>query len=199
VAAFEPRTTFSTRVNVGARRQKAFLIGETSFAHQTVDAVSVTAGSARGTGAVLTDVQNASHGRGVGGTGGSVRLIAGNGKVVSLPISGEGRSLTGAQMVGQDGFVTLYATAQTVAALSGAPGYTRLAFRLHDQSLPAAHRAVTAIRQYLQTVPGFTGFTGSRAASHVLALSRWIQTMPVRALAIPDEVHTLVCEGHDVA
>ena len=82
-----------------------------------------------------------------------------NGRVVSLPISGQGRNLTGAQIVAQDGFVTLYATAQTVAALSGTPGYTRLAFRLRDHSIAAAHRTVTAIRQYLQTVPGFTGFS----------------------------------------
>jgi putative ABC transport system permease protein len=159
VLAFAPRTTFSTRVYVGARRQKAFLIGEDSFANQTVDAVAVTSGSAPGRGAVLSDVQNASYGRGVGGAGGSVRVFARNGSVVSVPISGTGRSLTGAQIVAQDGFVTLYATAQTVSALSGTPGYTRLAFRLRDQSLPAAHRTVTAIRQYLQTVPGFTGFT----------------------------------------
>jgi putative ABC transport system permease protein len=158
VLAFEPRTTFSTRVYVGARREKAFLIGERSFAHQTVDVVTVSSGSAPGPGAVLSDVQNAAYSRGIGGAGASVRLIAGNGRAVSLPITGAGRNLTGAQIV-QGGFGVLYATAQTVAALSGTPGYTRLAFRLHDPSVAAAHRTVTAIRQYLQTVPGFTGFS----------------------------------------
>ena len=159
VVAFDPRSTFSTRVYIGARRQKAFLIGKVSFAHQAVDAVAVTAGSAPGPGAVLTDVQNAAYGNGVGAAGQSVRLVAGNGSVVSLPISGEGRSLIGAQMVAQDGVVTLYATARTVAELSGTPGYTRLAFRLRDASTASARRTVTAIRQYLQTVPGFTGFS----------------------------------------
>jgi putative ABC transport system permease protein len=159
VLAFEPRTTFSTRVYVGVRRQDAFLVGKPSFTRQTVDAVTVTAGSAPGPGAVLTDVQDAAYGNDVGKTGGAVRLIAANGDVVSLPISGEGRNLTGAQLVAQDGFVVLYASAQTVARLSGAPGYTRLAFRLADPSPTAAHRTVTAIRQYLQTVPGFTGFS----------------------------------------
>ena len=159
VAAFDPRATFSTRVYIGARRQKAFLFGKVSFAHQTVDAVRVTAGSAPGPGAVLTDVQNAAYGNGVGGTGGAVRLITANGSVVSLPVSGEGRNLTGAQLVAKSGFVTLYATAPTVAALSGTPGYTQLAFRLRDSSEAAARQTVTAIRQYLQTVPGFTGFS----------------------------------------
>ena len=131
VLAFAPRTTFSTRVYVGARRQKAFLIGESSFAHQTVDAVTVTAGSAPGEGAVLTDVQNAAYGRGVGGAGGAVRLFAGNGNVVSLPISGEGRNLTGAQIVAKDGFVTLYATA---------PDGRRVEWhaRLHQACVPPA-------------------------------------------------------------
>ena len=46
VVAFDPRSTFSTRVYIGARRQKAFLIGKVSFPHQAVDAVAVTAGSA---------------------------------------------------------------------------------------------------------------------------------------------------------
>jgi putative ABC transport system permease protein len=119
----------------------------------------VTAGSAPGLGAVLTDVPNAADGRGVGGTGSSVRLIAGSGRVVSVPISGRGRNLTGAQIVAADGFVTLYATARTVAALSGTAGYTRLAFRLRNPSATAAHQTVATIRQYLQTVPGFTGFS----------------------------------------
>jgi putative ABC transport system permease protein len=158
VLAFEPRTTFSTRVYVGARREKAFLIGERSYAHQTVDVVTVSSGSPPGPGTVLSDLQNAAYSRGIGGAGASVRLIAVNGRVVSLPIRGAGRNLTGAQIV-QGGFAVLYATAQTVAALSGTPGYTRLAFRLHDPSVAAAHRTVTAIRQYLQTVPGFTGFS----------------------------------------
>ena len=159
VAAFDPRATFSTRVYVGARRQQAFLIGKASFAHQTVDVVTVTAGSAPGAGTVLSDVQNAAYGNNVGGVGGPVRLIAGNGRVVSLPISGQARNLTGAQIVADNGFLTLYATAKTVEELSGTPGYTRLAFRLRDNSTTAAHRTVMAVRQYLQTVPGFAGFS----------------------------------------
>jgi putative ABC transport system permease protein len=155
VAAFEPRNTFSTQGYLA----RTVLIGKASFAHQTVDAVTVKAGSAPGPGAVLTDVQNASHGKDVGGAGQSVRVVAGNGKVVSLPISGEARNLTGAQMVAQEGVVVLYASAQTVARLSGARGYTVLAFRLHDSSATTAQQTVTAIRRYLRTVPGFTGFS----------------------------------------
>jgi putative ABC transport system permease protein len=155
VAAFDPRSTFGTYFYPGGR---TFLIGKASFAHQTVDAVTVTGGSPPGPGAVLTDVQNAAYGHGVGGVGGSVRVRAANGNVVSLPISGEARNLNGAQLIASDGIPVLYTTAQTVAALSGKPGYTELAFRLHDPSTAAARQTVQTIRQYLQTVPGFTGF-----------------------------------------
>jgi len=132
VVAVDPRATFSTRVYIGARRTKAFLIGKPSFATQTVDVVTLTAGSAPGPGAVLSDVQNAAYGRGVGGAGDSVRLIAGNGKEVSVPISGTARNLTGGQVAAQDGFVTLYATAQTVGAERDAG--------LHQACLPPARR-----------------------------------------------------------
>jgi putative ABC transport system permease protein len=108
---------------------------------------------------VLSDVQNAAYGHGVGDAGQSVRVRAGNGKVITLPISGQARNLNGAQLIAGDGIPVLYTTVQTVAALSGTPGYTQLAFRLHDSSEAAARQTVTTIRQYLQTVPGFTGFS----------------------------------------
>ena len=156
VAAFDPRNTFGTYVYM---RSRTVLIGKASFAHQTVDAVTVTSGSAPGPGAVLTDVQNAAYGHGVGGAGQSVRVRAATGNVYSLPITGEARNLTGAQMIANNGIPVLYATTQTVAALSGTPGYTQLAFRLRDSSTAAARRTVQTIRQYLLTVPGFTGFS----------------------------------------
>jgi putative ABC transport system permease protein len=156
VAAFDPRSTFGTYIpKVG----RTFLIGKASFAHQTVDAVTVTSGSPPGPGELLTDVQNAAYGHGVGGAGQSVRVRAGNGNVVSLPISGEARNLNGVQLIISDGIPVLYTTAQTVAALSGTPGYTELAFRLHDASTAAARQTVQTIRQYLRTVPGFAGFS----------------------------------------
>ena len=104
-------------------------------------------------------MQNAATGRGVGGVGGTVRVRAGNGNWVAMPVSGQGRNLGGGQNVVQNTVAVLYATAPTVAALSGTPGYTQLEFRLHDSSTAAAQQTVTTIRQYLQTIPGFTGFS----------------------------------------
>ncbi len=159
VAALDARSTFSTHVFVGARRQKAFVIGKTSFTHQSADVVAITAGLAPTAGAVLTDVQNAAYGRSVGRTGGSVRVVAGNGRVVSLAIAGAARNLIGGQLVAQNGYATLYAGTQTVAALSGTPGYSELSFRLHDESHAAVNRTVSGVRDYLHTVAGFTGFS----------------------------------------
>jgi putative ABC transport system permease protein len=146
VTAFDPEAIFSTLNRTGWR---TVVIGKASFVHQTVDAVTVTTGSAPGPNAVLSDAQNAATGRGVGGVGGWVRLRAGDGNWVALPVSGQARNLNGGQNVVQN----------TVAELSGTPGYTQLEFRLHDASAAAARRTVTTIRQYLETVPGFTGFS----------------------------------------
>jgi putative ABC transport system permease protein len=156
VTAFDPEATFSTLNRAGWR---TVLIGKTSFAHQSVDAVTVTAGSTPGPGAVASDVQNAATGRGVGGVGGTVQVRASNGTWVTLPISGQAENLNGGQDVVQNTVAVLYATAPTIAALSGTPGYTHLAFRLRDTSTAAARQTVTAIRRYLETVSGFTGFS----------------------------------------
>jgi len=156
VTAFDPEAIFSTLNQAGWR---TVLIGKPSFANQPVDAVTVTAGSAPAPSAVLSDVQNAVTGRGVAGVGGTVRVLASNGNWVALPVSGQGRNLNGGQNVVQNTIAVLYATAPTVATLSGTPGYTQLEFRLHDTSTAAARQTVTAIRQYLQTLPGFTGFS----------------------------------------
>jgi len=156
VTAVDPRVTFSTLDRSGWR---TVVIGKVSFAHQTVDAVTLTSGSLPGPGAVLSDVQNAAYGRGVPGAGGTVHLLGGNGKSVALRVSGQGQDLNGDQNVAQNSVVVLFATARTVAALSGTSGYTQLAFRLRDASTPAARQTVTAIRRYLQTVPGFGGFS----------------------------------------
>ena len=43
--------------------------------------------------------------------------------------------------------------AETVAALSGAAGYTSLALRLHDDGRAAAERTVAAVREHLRATP----------------------------------------------
>ena len=62
VLAVEPRTGFSGRVYVGARRAPVYVVGVRDFARQRVDVVHVDSGAPPRAGEVLTDVQNANQG-----------------------------------------------------------------------------------------------------------------------------------------
>ena len=83
----------------------------------------------------------------------------GRAKAIRLPITGEARNINGGEQVQDDKVIVLYAPAATVAALSGERGYGRLSFRLRDASPAAARSTAAAVRRYLATVPGFSGFT----------------------------------------
>ncbi len=157
VEAVQPQAFFATRAYLGARRAKAFVIGVPDFAHQSVDVVHLVSGAAPEGDALLTDIQNARRHRDVGGAGDSVRVIAGDGSVRSLPISGEARNLTGGQLAISESVIVLYTTPQTVARLSGKPGFSTLAFRLRDPSRATA--TIAAVRDQLGANSAFTGFS----------------------------------------
>jgi putative ABC transport system permease protein len=159
VAAVEPRSTFVTRAYVGQRRAEAIVVGVRDFADQHVDVVAVASGTAPGSGAVLTDVQNARQGAFAAAAGDEIRIIAADGSVQELSISGEGRNLDWGQEVVSEGTIVLYATPQTVAALSGDLGFGTLAFRLRDTRRAEVDRTIAAVQEHLTTVPGFVGFT----------------------------------------
>ncbi len=156
VAAVEPRSVFSTRVFVGARRDTALVVGVRDFDRQDADVVAVEAGAARA-GSVLADRNNASHTRFDAVTGDTARLIGGDGSVLTVPVAGVGRNLTGAdQVVG--GAIVFYTDVGTVARLSGTAGFTSLGLRLDDASRPAAERTVAALRDELRATTTFTAF-----------------------------------------
>jgi putative ABC transport system permease protein len=164
VAAVEPRNSVDTRVLLGERRVAARLIGVSDFTRQGVDVVRVESGSRPAQGEVLVDVQNANVGLYDGRAGDTLAAVGAAGEAtrserVSFRVSGRGRSLPGGEQVQDENVIVLYATSSTVAALSGEPGYGRLALRLHDPSPAAAADTVEAVRRYLTTVPGFAGFT----------------------------------------
>ena len=91
--------------------------------------------------------------------GQTVRIIAADGAVRSLRVSGEGRNLDGSQTVTSGGVIVLYATPATVASLSRTPGYDELFFTLADTRPAAVTATIAAIRRTLAAVPGFTGFS----------------------------------------
>ncbi len=159
VRAVEPRSSFGGRVYVGERRAFAQVLGIPDFASQQVNVVHVASGVAPGTGAVLTDVQNTRQGLLPVHAGQTVRIIAADGAVRSLQVSGEGRNLDGGQTVTSDSVIVLYATPATVASLSRTPGYEELFFQLADTRPAAVNATIAAIRRTLAAVPGFTGFS----------------------------------------
>jgi putative ABC transport system permease protein len=158
VRAVEPHSFFAARVYIGARRAPAYVIGVRDFAHQRVDVVHLTSGSLPRAGEVLTELQNANHGLLGGGTGDTVRIVAANGSVERLRISGEAHNLSRGKNVIDDNVVVLYATPATVTSLSGVGGYSSLAFRLRDTRPAAVTSTIAAVRGTLRGVPGFTGF-----------------------------------------
>jgi putative ABC transport system permease protein len=158
VTAVEPRSLFATRVWVGERRERAIVIGVPDYARQRADVVTISSGAAPGAGAVLTDRNNADAKGFPAGPGADARLLAADGKARSLAIGGVGRKLTGGQDDPSNDWITFYATPETVASLSGVPGYTSLGLRLRDESRPAAEQAVAAVRKQLRAATAFTAF-----------------------------------------
>ena len=156
VDAFAARSVYSTRVWVGDRRVKAFVIGVPDFGNQTVDVVKVTAGTAPGTAGVLSDVQNDRQGRLSAAPGNVLRVVTSDGGTAPLRVTGEGRNMSGGQMVIFESAVVLYASPETVGRLSGRPGVNSLEFRLRDPR--KANTTAVAVRDYLRANTSFTGF-----------------------------------------
>lgn len=158
VVALQPKSVFSTRILIGDRRQKAVIIAVPDYRRQSTDVIAVKSGAAPTLGTVLTDTQNSSKEKFAAGAGSPVRVIAANGQVQTLRVSGKGQNLGGGQIVAGEGFAVFYSTPRTLTGLRVAPGYTMLALRLRDTSRAAAERTAAAVQNELRTVKGFTGF-----------------------------------------
>jgi putative ABC transport system permease protein len=157
VAALEARSSVDARVLIGARRAPARVIGVRDFADQRVDVVRIESGSAPGPDELLADVQDANTGVYDGAAGDTATLVGAAGEQTDFTVSGRGRTLPGGEQVQDDKVVVLYAPADTVARLSGEPGYGELALRLDDPDPAAARATVDRLRRHLATIPGFEG------------------------------------------
>src|SRR5687768_2790889 len=159
VTALEPRSSFVTRVWVGERRRRAIVVGVPDYGRQRVDVVTVRSGAVPAGEAVLTEHNNAER-RGFDARAGDVaRLVAADGSVRALPISGVGRNLTDGENDPSNDWITFYGSSDTVAALSGAPGYTTLGIRLRDNRRAAAEQTIAAVRAELRRLTSFAGFS----------------------------------------
>jgi putative ABC transport system permease protein len=158
VAAVEATSSIDVRVLIGERRAPARVVGVRDFAAQEVDVVRIDSGALAGDGELVADVQNTNVGLYDGQAGDEVTVLSGTGEDRTLPLTGRARSLPGGEHVQDNNVIVLYATASTVAELSGEAGVDRLALRLDDPSPDAAEATVEAVRTHLASVPGFNGF-----------------------------------------
>ena len=138
---------FATRVWVGERREQAIVVGVPDFARQRADVVArrlrcATAGAGRPD----RSQQRRAQRRLRAATPATRACSPPTATSATLPISGVGRNLTGGEDDPSNDWITFYATRETVAALSGAPGYTSLGLRLRDTGRAAAERTVAAVR-----------------------------------------------------
>lgn len=158
VADVEPRVMFITRVWVGERRVRAVVEGVRDYSRQVADLVNIASGAAPGAGEALTDRNNAGRRSLDLDEGDTVRLLTVGGGERALRISGVGRNMATGENDPSNDWITFYTTAETAAALSGRAGYTSIGLRLHDNSRPAAGRAIAAVRDELRARTGFTAF-----------------------------------------
>lgn len=155
VDAVSARVTYSTRALVGDRRIPATLWGVDDFTRQSIDVVRVTSGAAPAGGQVLADDGNADAVDVSLAAGDRLRLVAADGSVGSPEVSGGARSLAFRQGPSdQPKQLILYATNNTVRALSGVSGVNSLAFRLHDTEPRAVDATVTRLHTWLKTNVG---------------------------------------------
>ena len=159
VTAAQAVSYFQTRVWIGARRATAIVIGIPTFAYQPVNVVAVADGEPPGTTTVLTDAQNAKQSRYDGRLGDTLRIVGAGGRDERVRISGTGRNLVGGQMGSQADAVILYATAATVARLSGQSGFSELQLRVRDHADDAVATTIADVQRYLRANTEFSGLS----------------------------------------
>lgn len=165
VKAMEPKVISVTRMYIGERRNVAVFIGIDDFNDMKVDKVAKTSGSLPGHMEVLTDRSNPINGVYYGEAGDTFDAIDHNGDIISLKITGEGKSLVhSAHTFG--GAAVFYATAGTVRAISNMSGYNTLAFDCEDADRKSLDATTEDLRDYLvaeTTVVAFATLPGLRS------------------------------------
>ncbi len=160
VEVVEGRVRYASRALVGDRRIPVTLWGLDDFAHQSIDIVRITKGVVPSAGEVLAD-DGSQAAVDVGlDEGDSLPLIDSDGSVVSLRVSGGARSLAFRQGPwDHPKQLVLYATSDTVRALSGGSGVNNLGFRLDDTEPIAVDQTVVHLRNWLDTNVGHGALT----------------------------------------
>jgi len=148
VRAVEPRYVFFTRMQIGARRSDAYLIGIPDLDDQALDVVTLTSGRLPGTLEVLTEESNSMNEVYEGGAGATFPVADHRGDPVTLTVTGKGRSLVYSPIT-FEGIAIFYAHIDTVRALANGSGYNRLSFLLDDTGDQAIDDTIEDLRDYL--------------------------------------------------
>jgi putative ABC transport system permease protein len=159
VAAFDPAVEYSTVASAGGLRQSA-VVWSVDLQHQPVDAVQVTGGRPPSGGEVMADEGNGSATGFAVPVDGHVTFRTTTGSVVSLLVSGAGRSLATSPSANGSDSAVFYGSVPTVRALAGVSGFNYLAFRLDDNTAAAQTATIAAVRHYLTVETGVSPFVG---------------------------------------
>ena len=181
VAAVNPDLGYLTTATAPGGTQNVEIAGG-DLTSAPVNTVPLLSGRLPGPGEVLADAADGRAADFAVPNGGSIRVRAASGRLVTLRVSGTGLNL--AATPGANGSTTpvFYTTLATLESLRGVHGVSYLGFRLTDDTPAAQSRVISEVRAYLTAQTGtdpITALPATRAAGqwpgqaafgHVMAL-----------------------------
>ncbi|MBV9445722.1 MAG: FtsX-like permease family protein [Streptosporangiaceae bacterium] len=169
VAAVSPVDGYVTKATSAAGTQNVGIFGG-DLAAAPVDTVPLMSGRMPGPGEVLADAANGRATDYDVPVGGTIRVLAADGRLVPLRVSGTGMNLAATPKANGSTTPVFYASAATVDAITGARGYNYLGFRLTDDSTARQSLVIAEVRAYLTARTGSDPIT---ALPDTRALDQW--------------------------
>ncbi|HEX6525255.1 MAG TPA: FtsX-like permease family protein [Streptosporangiaceae bacterium] len=213
VAAVSPVHGYVTKATSAAGTQNVGIFGG-DLAAAPVNTVPLMSGRMPRPGEVLADAANGRATDYDVPVGGTIRVLAADGRLVPLRVSGTGMNLAATPKANGSTTPVFYTSAATVDAIVGARGYNYLGFRLTDDSAAQQSRVIAEVRAYLTARSGSDPITalpdtraldqwpGKAAFGHIMALL-YIITILAFASAlflISATMNTLIAEqGTEIA
>ncbi len=181
VAAVNPDLGYLTTATGPGGSQNVEIAGG-DLASAPVNTVPLLSGRLPGPGEVLADAANGKAADFAVPNGGSIRVRAASGRLVTLRVSGTGLNLAATPGANGSSTPVFYTTLATLESLRGVHGVSYLGFRLTDDTPAAQTRVIAEVRAYLTAQTGadpITALPATRAAGqwpgkaafgHIMAL-----------------------------